>query len=150
MQKCRILIGFYSIIIPCGNFLITSLFFFSLSLSPPIRCKHQTFRFEANIKCVHFDFIEVHYREVGAPQRERRFAGEKRITLSRVIARPIIQTVRVRTTPLFTRVCAHALMHDVARVRSTTRAMSKRECIGAPGQIGRRCSRFVLGFQNLV
>lgn len=79
MQKCRILIGFYSIIIPCGNFLITSLFFFSLSLSPPIRCKHQTFRFEANIKCVHFDFIEVHYREVGAPQRERRFAGEKRI-----------------------------------------------------------------------
>lgn len=43
----------------------------------------------AILMCVHFDFIEVHYRE-------RRFASEKRITLSRVIARRIIQTVRVR------------------------------------------------------
>lgn len=88
-----------------------------------LKCKHQAFRFTIPT-CVHFDFIEVHYRVVGAPQRERRFASEKRITSSRVIARRIIQTVRVRTTPLFTRVCAPALMHNVTRVRCTMRTMS--------------------------
>lgn len=38
------------------------------------------------------------------------------ILFSRVIALHIIQTVRVRITTVFTRVCAHALIHDAMHV----------------------------------
>lgn len=74
----------------------------------------------AILMCVHFDFIEVHYRVVGEKIRERKTNH----VIPRNCASHYSNGPRARTAPLFARACAAAVMHNATRVRCTMRTMS--------------------------